>query len=291
MYDISERHIPTRDLLAKFCTFVPNSRDQRHFETDMRTLNPLTLRDSIVECIETSKTAAVLYTEQRSLIHQVYVRKVKEFAAVYPAVYAVENALRSALADHLEKVIGRIDWWVLIRDAVRRQAGPEAFNHTTTQRGQEPRSIIHGTFTSQAFLKYVYRVIEELLGNKTHAPRLLGADKTDEFYYCLSLGELWLMVDLGWSVARGMFANDKDLGFQLTRKIFNDEMRVLKEARNHLFHSNPIPNRVVVIHCAEKLLNYLDFHFGDYDAALAQTQYVRPTPTVLRKTRHALPGI
>jgi hypothetical protein len=290
MYDLSKRHLPTRDLLAEFCTFVPNSRDQRNFETDMRTLNPLTLRDSILECIEASRIAAVPYTEQRGLIHRVYVRKVKEFAAVYPAIYAVENALRSALADHLEKVIGRMDWWVLVRNAVAQGKGPETFDYEGGGRGSEPRSLIHGTITTRAFAKYIHHVLGELLQNKDHARRLLGPNRTDEFYYCLSLGELWKLIDLGWGITRGMFAADDDLGSQLTRKIFNDEMRVLKEARNRLFHSNPISNRVVVTQCAEKLLDYLDFHFGDYDLALSRAQYVRPAPVIVRTGRHALPG-
>lgn len=276
--------------MAKYFTFTPNSRDIRAFEADMKTLNPVVLRDAITECIAINDGNRIDYTNQRAFVHKVYNRRIKEFSAVYPLIFAVENALRSHLADHMESLTGRMDWWVIIRDAINRGDDPSVFDDKTTKHGEQPRAIIRGVVVTPAFVKTVFKVIRDLLENSTTCAQIVGTGRQDEFYYFLTLGELWRLIDKGWSVCRPMFCSDADLGEPLTRKIFNDEMRVIKAARNDLFHSKPISNRLVLIACVEKVLNCLNFHVGDYDTSLASTQYLRPSALVVRQSRHLLPG-
>lgn len=290
MFQISDRHQPTWDLMAQYFTFTPNSRDLRAFYADMKTLNPVVLRDAITECIAINDDNRIDYTKQRAFIHKVYNRRIKEFSAVYPLIFTAENALRSHLADHMESLTGRMDWWAMIRDAIIRGDDPSVFDDKTVKYGEQPRAIIRGVAVTPAFVKYVFKIIGDQLNNSTTRAQIIGAGRQDEFYYLLTLGELWLLIDKGWSICRTMFCPDADLDEPLTRKIFNDEMRVIKEARNDLFHSKPISNRLVMIACVEKILNCLNFHFGDYDASLASTQYLRPSTIVVRQGRHLLPG-
>ncbi|EJL50524.1 hypothetical protein PMI09_05021 [Rhizobium sp. CF122] len=59
-------------------------------------------------------------------------------------------------------------------------------------------------------------------------------------------------------------------------------MRVIKETRNELFHSNPIKDRKKIIEACERILSGLQFHLGDYDHDLGAAQYVRVPATVAR---------
>jgi hypothetical protein len=290
MLTISDRHQPTWNLMGDYFTFTPNSRDLRNFELDMKTLNPPMLRDAIAEAIKAKKVDTIYYTDQRRAIHEIYTRKIKEFSSIYPFFFTVENALRSCLADHLERFFGRMDWWVIIRDAIVNGDGPETFNDETVEMFEEPRSIIRGKKVTPALVALIFKTINDLRENSSFASKISGDDKSDEFYYCLTLGQIWKIIDVGWTIIRPMFCDDASLTHMLTRKIFNDWMRVIKDARNDLFHSNPIRNRIIVISCAEKLMNCLDFHLGDFDIALGDVQYVRPQPGVRREKRHGLPG-
>ncbi|MBB4170712.1 hypothetical protein [Rhizobium sp. BK538] len=89
---------------------------------------------------------------------------------------------------------------------------------------------------------------------------------------------------------RGMFAPDAELGFTFTKTLFNDTMRVIKETRNELFHSNPIKDRKKIIEACERILSGLQFHLGDYDHDLGAAQYVRVPGTVARAPRHVIPA-
>lgn len=127
MSSITKRHVPTSQLLGEYLTFVPTPQQVDHFKADMRTLNPTLLRDSIREGVEVRALQQIPVQDQRREIHRIYTRKVKEFSSIYPFVFAVENALRSVLADYLEERFGRMDWWTLIRDAKARGQTYTAF--------------------------------------------------------------------------------------------------------------------------------------------------------------------
>jgi len=72
--------------------------------------------------------------------------------------------------------------------------------------------------------------------------------------------------------------------------LFVDTMRVIKETRNELFHSNPIKDRKKIVEACERILNGLQFHLGDYDHDLGAAQYVRVPTTVARTPRHVMPA-
>lgn len=274
---ISKRHVPTRELLGEYLTFTPRSREVDLLDTDMRTLNPTLLRDAIREATGTRRLRAVPPEEQRSLVHQIYTRKIKEFSSLYPFVFAVENGLRSALAEQSGAKFGATHWWTLIRDGRANGQTPQHFPNVWT------------VPVSTAFVKAVWRAFDNMT-NPGHVKAMSGPDRTDEFFYSLSLGDLWGILGADWAMTRGMFCSDAELGFKLNRKTFDDTMRVVKDARNELYHSNPIKDRTKVVEACERLLNGLNVHLGDYDTDLGASQYVRVPPTVARLTRHVIPA-
>ncbi|CDX60232.1 conserved hypothetical protein [Mesorhizobium plurifarium] len=246
----------------------------------MGTLNPTILRDSIKEAKATKDLTGISHAEQRMIIHRIYTRKVKEFSALYPVVFAVENALRSKLADFLAVHFNRMDWWVLIRDAIR-----QGHDHTHFVNGN-----ICGKPATQSFIKQAFFAMDKVLNVQQMAGRVTGQDRTDEFYYCLTIGELARLMETDWSRIRQMFRNDATIGFKLDLHAFKTNIGLLRDARNELYHSNPIKNRPQVFQASERILNALDFHLGDYDNDLRDTQYTRVTATVIRVDRHLLPA-
>jgi hypothetical protein len=274
---VLKRHIPTRELLGEYLTLSPTPQQVALFEADMRTLNPTLLRDSIREAKATKDLANTSLGEQRNIIHRIYTRKVKEFSSLYPVVFAVENALRSALADHLGDHFGRMDWWVVVRDAALAGQDHKAFQHMC------------GRPVARDFLRQSFFIMNKLIGN-SQAADIRGADRTDHMYYHLTMGDLTNLIDGGWSTCRPMFRDDATLGFRLDRTSFATTSTLIRDARNALYHSNPIRNRPTVFAACERVLNALDFHLGDYDADLKDTTYTRVAPLVARAARHCLPA-
>ncbi|WP_155905058.1 hypothetical protein [Methylopila sp. M107] len=243
----------------------------------MRTLNPTLLRDSIREAVAARNIKQCPPTQQRRIIHSVYNRKIKEFSSIYPFIFAVENGIRSVLADYTGERLGRMDWWTLVRDAKGRGKSPGDLTH------------INGTQVPAGFIKAVWGAIDRIT-NPIAVRKINGADRVDEFYYCLTLGDMWSIVDSHWPFMRDMFCPDNELGYSLNKTAFNNTMRVIKEARNELFHSNPIKDRRVVVDACERLLDAMQFHLGDYDLDLSEIRYARIPPTITRQGRHAIPA-
>lgn len=277
---IIKRHIPTMELLGEYLTFSPTLKQVAYFDADLRTLNPTLLRDSIREANATKGLVGIGPVEQRRIIHRIYTRKIKEFSSLYPVVFAVENALRSTLADFLAAHFYRMDWWVVIRDVVMNGGG-----HTQFAGGS-----ICGRPATADFIKQAFFTMEKVLGVPRLATRTQGPDRTDEFYYCLTIGELARLMTTDWKLMRQMFRDDLTIGNKLDLNTFRTSMNLLKDARNELYHSNPIKNRKSVFEVSERILNALDFHLGDFDCDLRDTQFTPITATVVRVDRHYLPA-
>lgn len=216
MSSITKRHVPTSQLLGEYLTFVPTPQQVDEFRIDMRTLNPTLLRDAIREGVQVRALQTIPTHKQRLVIHRIYTRKMKEFSSIYPFVFGVENALRSVLADYLEETFGRMDWWALIRDGRLNGLDYTAF------------PSIRNVPVNAGFVKAVWRVFDNMK-NPQHIASVTGANKSDEFYYCLTLGELWSIMQADWVFIRPMFASDADLGFAFTKTMFMDTMRIIKE--------------------------------------------------------------
>lgn len=266
-----------RQLWGEYLTFTPGCRDRELFDADMRSMNPALLADALREGIALHKRRVQPTQDQRRSIHQIYARKVKELSSLYPFIFAVENGLRSALADRSAAKFGRVDWWVLIRDA--RAIG---LDHTSFPR-------IGTTTVNSGFVQAVFRAFETMT-NPLHIHSIAGNERSDEFYYTLSLGDLWTILRHDWEMTRTMFCSDKELGMKLTFTAFNDTMRVIKDARNDIYHSNPTSHRTQVVEACERLLNGLNVHLGDYDADIGAAQARRVPATVKRSARHLVPA-
>ncbi|WP_288429372.1 hypothetical protein [uncultured Agrobacterium sp.] len=245
------RHAAIAELLGTYLTFTPNTRQIEAFHADLRVLHPELLKASIKEALSAVDKVSVETALQRITIHAIYNRKTKELASLYPVIFALENSMRSSLSEFLGNYFGRVDWWVVIRDAHLAGKTYKSFVNVA----------INGRLTTVDFIKQCFFTMEHLL--KSHEACISGPDKNDEFYYCLTIGDLTRLMLTDWSTIRKMFREDRIIGFKLDHYNFKSSMNLIRDARNALYHSNPISNRRAVYAASERILNALDFHLGD----------------------------
>jgi len=274
--NISKRHIPTEELLGEYLTFVPPQRVVDAFRVDMKTLHPTLLRDAIREAVKTRQVQPIPADQQRALIHRIYTRKIKEFSSLYPFIFAIENGLRSQMAENLMSVFGQMDWWVILRDEwLRDRRNPTVFPD------------INGIAVKAKFVRSAYYILGQLSADAW--TRISGPNLDDEFFFELSFGQLARLIEADWPLSRGMFLSDATLGAALPAKTVHDAMDIVKVARNEIFHSKPIKNRSAVVGACDRILNLLAFHLDEYDQALAGTTITRVRGTIARAPFHVIP--
>ncbi|MDV7142176.1 hypothetical protein R3X27_05740 [Tropicimonas sp. TH_r6] len=148
---------------------------------------------------------------------------------------------------------------------------------------------ICGMPISRDFIKQVFFTIDRVL----HSPskgKLIDPDSEDQIFARMTLGDLSRLMVTGWRKCRGVFRPDNELGFALDKSAFQTRIKLVRDARNEVFHSNPIRNRTKVFAAAEVLLDALDIHLGDFDADLKSSTYVRAPAATSRTDRHRIPA-
>lgn len=268
----------TSAILERYISATPTPRVVDALLADLTVMNRTLLSDAIMEA-EASLPAGhkLLYTEKRLLIHEIYTRKMKEIASLYPVLFCVENALRSALSVRLTTLFDRRDWWIVIRDAITAGKTHKDFKH------------ICGKKCSPAFIREVFFIISTMM-NGPSAARLNSPSPSDDlFYSLLTLGQLTNLIKSDWSLARPMFA-PQHMAPWIGQTPFKTRMKTLKEARDAVFHSNPIRNRTSIMKVADEVLDALSIHLGDWDSDLKNTSYSRTRLSRPRDDRHILPA-
>lgn len=268
----------TTELLAEYLSGSPTPRLVDAFLADLRVLNRRLLADSIQEAQGTTSSKTPLsYDEKRQFIHRVYTRKTKELAALYPVIFAVENALRSALSVQLTTHFDRRDWWIVIRDAVLAGKTHEDFSHICSKQ------------VSVHFKRQIFFTIKKI-PDGPNKDRLVNPTNDDQLFLLLTIGQLQRIIVSDWALINRMFRPSSEIGFHLNLTNFKTRLLTLKEARDEVFHSNPIKNRGKVFKAAEDILDALDFHLGDFDQDLKNAEHKRFDAVAPRNSRHLLPA-
>jgi len=238
-------------------------------------MNHTLLHDSIRECQEADKAPADATSRaKRRLIHEVYTRKVKELAALYPFLFVLENGLRGFAAERLYTAFNNVFWWQVFLDAVRRGLDE---NHFPTQ--ADGKKLIHNVSVNPAFVKEVMYGIKTM-SRSQQAELLKPGVPAGRFYEELTLKSLANIIQADWVIC--------PVG-SLKKGDFKAHMKTIGDVRNELFHGNPIKKRASLIVACERILDSLDFHLGSFDIAIGATAYTRPTPSVPRSQRHVIP--
>lgn len=274
---VAKREISLTEALGRYLSYTPNYAETEQFRTDLRTMNHTLLRDSIEECIQAKKAPGEVSSQtKRQLMHDVYMRKIKELASLYPFLFAVENALRSVAAERYATAFKNSSWWRIIHSAI---ADGKSANDFLVQ--QDGKKRVNNTPVNSAFVREVFISIERMSDSQRN---ILSAENCSPivFYEEITLRNLaniifsdWLLCPLG-----GLKKSD-----------FNSHMNTICHARNEIFHSNPIKNRATVFTACERILDSVDVHLGDFDQKVRQVSYTRPSPSIRRNARHCIPPL
>lgn len=283
---IAKRHVDVAELLGEFLMFTPHAADTDLFQADMLILNPALLKDSIKECKATSNIDRKPGMAQRGEIHRVYARKAKELAALYPFIFSLENCLRQTAAAHYGKVFGTDTWWTLIRDKIANEQ--TATDMLVDKTG---RKKLQGVQVTPKFVAQLFRTFDDMTDKQWNTLQGDENGLIDEYYMCLSLGSLFHLIDADWSLARGMFVSDGDLGRTLRKADLTNWFKTIREARNELFHSRPIGDVAKVARACENTLDKLGFHLGEFDNHVAGTQITRAPLIIPRGSYHLVPPV
>lgn len=274
---VTKREVSLAEVLGTYLSYTPNYAETEQFRSDLRTMNHTLLRDAIEECKKANKAPKGAAPQtKRHLIHSVYMRKVKELASIYPFLFAVENALRSVAAERYMQVFNSAFWWKVFTQAY--QAGKSADDFPLQANGKK---LVRGVPVNPAFIKEIFFAIEKM-ANRQRDVLYSPNSKAISFYEEMTLRNLANIIKSDWGHC--------PLG-SLNKTDFQTHIGIICEARNEVFHSNPIKNRTAVFKACERILDSVDFHLGDFDQTLRQVSYARPAPAIEREARHCIPPL
>lgn len=274
---VAKREISLTEALGRYLSYTPNYAETEQFRTDLRTMNHTLLRDSIEECLQARKAPGEVPAQtKRQLMHDVYTRKIKELASLYPFLFAVENALRSVAAERYTESFKNPFWWRVFHNFILNGKGASDFKVN-----QDGKKRVHNTPVNPAFVKEVFISIERMSQSQRNI--LSDASCTSmAFYEEITLRNLANIISADWLLCplAGLKKSD-----------FNSHISTICNARNEIFHSNPIKNRATVFTACERILDSVDVHLGDFDQRVRHVSYTRPSPSIRRNSRHCIPPL
>ena len=279
---ILKNEVSLREVLGVYLKYTPSYAETEQLHSDLRTMNHTLLRDAILECEKAKKLpATALKGEKRKAFHEVYARKVKELAALYPLLFSVENALRSYAFEVYTEAFGSDFWWKIFLPTVPNDHSTKKKETDFPLGGKNNQfKFIRAVQVNPAFISQMLFCINESLTQKNL--KLLCSDLagSDDFYKSLTFSGISDLISSDFNLC--------PIG-NLKKKDFSDHCTVLRKARNEIFHGNPIKDRKLVYTASERILDALNIHLGDFDEVLKNTSYTRFKPTIPRTGRHCAP--
>lgn len=275
---VIKEDVSISDALGAYLSYTPSYAETDQFRTDLACLNHTLLRDAIAECVKAEKVHQNADPRtRRQNIHAVYVRKIKELSSLYPFLFSVENALRARAKESYHTVFKNPYWWKAIISAHQRELSSADFELALLD-GRELR-ILNGTPVNPAFIKEALFAIASLT-NRQRADLQSEDCPASAFYEKITLKGLVNIISSDYRLCPlpSMSRND-----------FARAMTVIHDARNEIYHSNPIKNRSQVFSACERILDAVDVHAGSLDFHIKRASYARPTPGISRKPRHCIP--
>lgn len=272
---VAKREISLTEALGLYLSYTPNYNETDQFRTDLRTLNHTLLRDSIKECVEASKTPqAAPNSAKRAAIHLVYCRKVKELASLYPYLFSVESALRSTATELYTNVFTNPKWWLTFLTAYNNNHDEKHF-----PRSPGDKRRVDGIDVTSNFIKNIFFSFGKMTARQRST--LIVADcPGDQYLAQITLRDLFNIMESDWGLCPVGSLNKTD---------FRTHMVTICDARNEVFHGNPIKNRTGVYKACERILDAVNIHIGALDDVLKDTKFQRPNSTLPRSPRHCIP--
>lgn len=272
---VVKKRIEIQQLFDLYLKFTPTPGQVEEIGADLQKFHPTLLHDAAKEAREGNALRGLPVRDFRPAIHGIYARKMKELASLYPFIFTVENALRARLAEEMERLTRIKTWWRPVETELK--AGRDAT--------QLPR--LGALTVTGSFLRCIANMIFSVDGEHLNLGRLAGIEEGMTFLCETTFGQLRYLLLNGWTHFEPIFRPENAPTLKkLTKTELNNSTKVILEARNELYHHNPIRERQKVVTACESTLDYLNLHLGSLDDDLHFQTYPRPNFAVVCEPRH-----
>lgn len=185
-----------------------------------------------------------------------YNLKLAEIAQLFPIFFIFESAFRSFASARLALSYGDDQWWKPIRDTVARRGNLHSLHRLGNQPARRDvvdtvTHLIKGMGPGAAAVVTTYDLLEG--GTLAHVERLIKAN--------------WTAIEAAFRQPAGRPP--------FTQRSFNDQFRLVRNARNDAYHHRTVSNRSRVLEIMEQLLDLLDISL---DARLQAISNARLAP-------------
>ena len=257
--DISEQLEFFRTRFGRVCT----KADIDVFRADLVRLNLDVMSAALRQSLEAATAAKRAPRDVRASVLAQYNRIVASQAQLFPVFFVFESAWRSLVAARLDALYQTGDWWHPIRDLVAA--------------GREPSASMRlaGTVTTREVVITIVHIL------KAPGVRPGSLQTTYELLSAGTLGALERIIERNWSPVAQVLANRSADG-RMTLETFKASYRLVREARNEMFHHRRVSDRREVLKAAETLLGALDM---DLAARIADIRGAEVPLDLLRSAR------
>lgn len=264
-------HADLRELLGAYLDHTPTASATDAILADFMRLHPGLLVGSLKEAIAGPPGP---HRTDREHLHRIYHRKTKEMAAMYPLLLSLEGAFRARLTAEFFRHFGVDDWWMPIYAAIRK--------------GGDSTSVkeINGIRVTSHLARRLGDVIMMIEGERFQHPKVATLTCGSEFFAQTTFGQLRYIVGTSWSEFGHVFRGRRGAVKAITKDEFMELTKVVLDARNDLYHHNPISSRQACVTASETLADHLDCHIGSTDAEIGRTSYPRPEFKIAPQQRH-----
>jgi hypothetical protein len=207
----------------------------------------------------------------RPAIFQVYNRKVAEHAQLFPIFHSFETAFRSIVAATLEDHYAEKIWWGPIDRQIRAK-----------KRAGAIRKIGQRKITSDT-ANAIAQLIFAIDGPELKRNSVGGLANGFQFLECCDLAHVARLIEEHWTIFAPMFVRNKN---RLSLSHFKTKFRIVREARNDVYHHKSVARMTGVVTNAEDLLDYLGFSLRFVFDKVMDTAPQEPRFVIAIEKRH-----
>jgi hypothetical protein len=228
-----------------YLPFTPTPGQVDDFKRDLSLVSPYLMEASLVE-VKNGALGKALSRGQdwRPAIFQIYNRKVAEHAQLFPVFHSFETAFRSTLAVALEDYYQLPKWWDIIYQRLR--SGAEARTIT----------IINGKKIATDASHSIGEIIYAIDGDRFQRNLVSSFSNGFQFLECCELSHVARLIEDHWFLFAPKFVRRKN---KLSLEHFKTKFKLVREARNDVYHHKSVARMTDVVTHAEDLLDYLGF--------------------------------
>lgn len=226
------------DFFVNHLHFTPTAGQIEQFERDIALVSPKLLAASLHELQATEKLAGVPPRSHRTIIFEVYNRKVAEHARLFPILHTFEVAFRSTAAVMLEEHYKLKDWWMIV--------------HRWVIEDKKPLTSLQFIGSQSGIPSDTLAVILEITGKVGKTTPLESITDGFMFIECCTMTQMRDLITYHWPVFKPRFPNT------VTKNAFAKKFETVTRARNDIYHHKSVARTTKVVEVAEELLDHLD---------------------------------